>query len=563
MSSAMKSLLLLLIYVNLLLIWGCSSSSHTQPLTVKTNIKTSLSAENPSVVEPADTIILEFSEPLDMNTVEGKISLHTVKAGGQMISLELSLEIVSNAQRPMQLAVRTKNGVYLPSGEEYKLVVSREIQSLNGKTMSKDFVGYFATDYNFTDGPENIPELGDSRTIVFIISDIHMGDMRSKNSGYGWFNKNSDRLVGFLNLIRQMPNVRELVIAGDLFDEWVAPMESDTFNGVSQPEFVDMIVAANKPVIDALNNIIKDGNIKVTYVPGNHDMLVGSNDIQRIFPGVSEARDNNAQGLGAYTPMDRSEIIIEHGHRYDFFNAPDPISNRSITKIDSITPPGFFVSKIATTADMESGKSIFYRQQLSDSVGDQYQYYLPYWAAWELIMSQKPVKESWASKIIKTGIDGYADTYAIDDLIPYYSSSDGPLDVNLYKGILDTWYDRQAKNNVSVPISADMAIAAGAFNPVLDSQSAVQYFSNPSSNKRIVVFGHTHHAIILSDILNHNSQWSVYANTGTWIDSGDPSCTFVAIIPQKDATASTETVTVYQYVDDNNINKLHSAVIIN
>ena len=562
MSTIMKSLLLLLLYVNLLLIWGCSSSSHTQPLTVKTNIKTALSAENPSVVDPVNTIILEFSEPLDMNTAEGKISIHAVKAGGLTVPLEMSLEVVSDTQKPKQLVIRTRNGAYLPSGEEYKLVVSREIQSLKGKTLSKDFVGYFATDYNFTYGPENIPELGDSRTIVVIISDIHMGDMRSKNNGYGWFNKNSDRLVGFLNLIRQMPNVRELVIAGDLFDEWVAPMQSDTFNGVPQPEFVDMIAAANKPVVDALNNIIKDGNIKVTYVPGNHDMLVGSTDIQRIFPGISEARDN-VQGLGAYTPMDRPEIIIEHGHRYDFFNAPDPISNRSITKSDSITPPGFFVSKIATTSDIERGQTIFYRQQLSDSVGDQYQYYLPYWAAWELIMSQKPVKESWASKLIKTGIDGYADTYAIDDLIPQHSSSDDPLDVNLYKGILDTWYDRQAKNNVSVPISADMAIAAGAFNPVLDSQSATQYFSNPSSNKRIVVFGHTHHAIILSDILNHNSQWSVYANTGTWIDSGNPSCTFVAIIPQKDATASTETVTVYQYIDDNNINKLHSAVIIN
>jgi UDP-2,3-diacylglucosamine pyrophosphatase LpxH len=562
MITVMKSLLLLLIYAHLLLILSCSSSSHTHPLTVKTNIKTSLSAENPSVVDPADTIILEFSEPLDMNTAEGKISLHAVKTGGLTVPFEVSLEIVSNAQKPKELMVRIKNGAYLPSGEEYKLIVSREIRSLKGNTMSQDFIGYFATDYNFTYGPENIPELGDSRTIVVIISDIHMGDMRSKNSGYGWFNKNSAMLVGFLNLIRQMPNVRELVIAGDLFDEWVAPMESDTFNGVSQPEFVDMIVAANKPVVDTLNNIIKDSDIKVTYIPGNHDMLVGSADIQRIFPGISEARDN-VQGLGTYTPMDRPEIIIEHGHRYDFFNAPDPISNRSITNNDSITPPGFFVSKIATTSDMERGKSIFYRQQLADSVGDQYQYYLPYWAAWELIMSQKTVKESWASKIIKTGIDGYADTYAIDDLIPYHSSSDGPLDVNLYKGILDTWYDRQAKNNVSVPISADMAIAAGAFNPVLDSQSAAQYFSNPSSNKRIVVFGHTHHAIILSDILNHNSQWSVYANTGTWIDSGDPSCTFVAIIPQKDATASTETVTVYQYADDNNINKLHSAVIIN
>jgi len=546
---------------SLLLIWGCSSSSPSQPVTVKTSFQTSSSVENPPAVDPTDAIILEFSESLDMKTVEGRISLQTVKAGGALVSPEQPVEIVPDIQKADRLVIRTKSGAYLPSGEEYKLVVSKGIQSLSGNTMAQDFIGYFATDYNLSYGPDNIPELEDSRTIIVVISDIHMGDLRSINGGYGWFNKNSAKLVSFLNLVRQMPNVRELVIDGDMFDEWVAPMDSDTFNGVSQSEFVDMIVAANKPVVDAINNIIEDDNIKVTYVPGNHDMLVESEDIQRVFPGISEARDN-AKGLGAYTPLDRSEIIIEHGHRYDFFNAPDPISNRSITKTDSITPPGFLVSKIATTSDLERGRSIFYRDQLTGAVGDQYQYYLSYWSAWQLIMSQKPVKESWTDKIIKTAMDGYTETYAIADLIPYSSSSNGPLDVNLYKGIEDAWYSRQSENNVPVPILPEVAIAAGAFTPVMDAQSTVQYFLNASSNKRIVVFGHTHHADLLSS-LNHKLQGSIYANTGTWIDSGNPSCTFVAIIPGTDNSAVTETVTVYQYLGDNNMNKIKSAVITN
>jgi len=268
------------------------------------------------------------------------------------------------------------------------------------------------------------------------------------------------------------------------------------------------------------------------------------------------------KGLGAYTPLDHSEIVIEHGHRYDFFNAPDPISNRSITKTASITPPGLFVSKIATTSDLERGESIFYRDQIANTLGDQLQYYLSYWAAWQLIMSQKPVKESWADKIIKTGLDGYAASYAINDLIPYYSSNSGPLDVNLYKGIVDTWYDRQTLNNVAVPILPETAIAAGALTPIMDAQSAVQYFLNTSSNKRVVVFGHTHHADLLSS-LNHRLQGSVYANSGTWIDNGNPSCTFVAIIPGKEQGVVTETVAIYQYVGGTTINKIKSAVITN
>ena len=558
----MKKFLLLMICASILSIWGCSSdsSSQPQPFTVKTSIQTSDSQENPSTVDPVNAFILEFSEPLDMSTVEGKISLHAIKANGPVEPDNPPIEIVSDSQMPNELTIRTKNDENFISGEEYKLVVSMDIQSQYGNTLEQDFIRYFAVDYIFASGSDNIPELGNNRIMIVVISDIHMGDLRSKTGHYGWFNNNTAKLESFLNHVRQMPNVRELVINGDLFDEWVAPMDSDTFNGVSQSEFVDMIVEANKPVVDAINNIIRDGNISVTYVPGNHDMLVESEDVQRVFHhGIFEARD--AQGLGSYTPLDRPEIIIEHGHRYDFFNAPDPISNRLITETDSLIPPGFFVAKIATTSDLESGTSTFYRQQLSDIAGDQYQsYYLSYWTAWELIMAAKPVKESWDDKIIKTGIDGYTETYAINDLIPYFRADNGQLDVNLYKGIEDTWYDRQSMNNVLAPISVDTALAAGVLNPILDAQSAVQYFLNPSSDRRIVIFGHTHHADMVS-ILNYQNRWSIYANTGTWIDNGNPSCTFVTIVPQKNADAVTETVTLYQYIDDTHITKLNSAVI--
>ena len=545
---------------SLLLIWGCSSSDP-QRLTVKTDISTSASAELPAAIDPVSQIVLEFSEPLDMNTVDGTVTLYTVKSGGLLVSLDPAAIVIPDTQRPNQLVLRTHNGANLPSGEGYKLVVSRSIQSLSGNTMEQDFVGYFATDYNLGYRKRNIPELGNTRMVIVVISDVHMGDERSISGKYGWFNRNRNTLVNFLNYLRLNPNVRELVIAGDMFDEWVAPMTSDTFNGVSESEFVDMIVAANKSVTDAINDIITDGNIKVTYVPGNHDMLVGSVDIQRVFPGISEARD--AQGLGTYTPLDRPEIIIEHGHRYDLFNAPDMISNRSITNTDSIIPPGFMVSKIATTSDLDRGQSTFLRQQIKDALGGGSEsHYLSYWAAWQLIMSQKPVKENWDDKLIQTRVDGYTDTYAINDLIPYYETDNGPLDVNLYKGILDTWYDRQARNQVPVPILPEIAIAAGALNAVLDAQSITQYFLNLSSSKRIVVFGHTHDAGIFS-VLNHALRGAIYANSGTWVDNGKPSCTFVAVIPPKSGEASTETVTVYQYVDDETINKIGSAAILN
>jgi len=544
------------------LLGGCSSDSGVPSLTVTTSIQTSDAQEALATVDPQHEIILTFSEPLNVETVEGMVSLHTVKVGGELTPTEPCVEISVDAQKPTQVIIRTEDGSKLLSGEEYKLVVGSGVTAASGLKMSQEYVRYFATDYDLSLDP--IPELGNDRTITYVISDIHMGDQRSIDGRYCWFNDNRDKLVSFLNFVRQQPNAKELVIAGDLFDEWVAPMDVDTFNGTSQSGFVDMIVAANQPVIDAFNAIIEDGEIKVTYVPGNHCMLVKSEDIQRVFPGIAEAR--GAQGLGAYTPTDRPELVIEHGHRYDFFNAPDPISNRSITKPTlSILPPGFFVSKIAASSDLEKGlPPNIYREGLSDGYsGDDPGYYLTYWAAWKLIMKEKPVEESWDAKIIRTGIDGYTDMYAINDLIPRHDSDTAMLDVTLYKDIVNTWGKRQDANNVSVHILAELAFSAAIFNWVLDAQSKAQYFWNINSNKRVVVFGHTHHAKLFC-ALNHKLQWSIYANSGTWVDNSKVSCTFVTIIPKKDNGATTETVTVYQYIDDKTTpKKIKSAAIRN
>ena len=159
--------------------------------------------------------------------------------------------------------------------------------------------------------------------------------------------KDRDALVNFLDHVRISPNIKELVIAGDLIDEWFVPMHLDTFSGETQLDFVKSVASNNKQVIDAFNRIINDGLIKVTYIPGNHDILINSDDIQSIMPGISEARD--VRGLGAYTPDDLSELIIEHGHRYNFYCAPDH-SNRSVTNTDSILPPGYFFTRMATSS---------------------------------------------------------------------------------------------------------------------------------------------------------------------------------------------------------------------
>ncbi len=44
-------------------------------------------------------------------------------------------------------------------------------------------------------------------------------------------------------------------------------------------------------------------------------------------------------GLGSYSPLEG--VMMEHGHRYDFFNSPQQLVNP-----DHILPPGYFVSRL-------------------------------------------------------------------------------------------------------------------------------------------------------------------------------------------------------------------------
>jgi len=183
-------------------------------------------------------------------------------------------------------------------------------------------------------------------------------------------------------------------------------------------EILKAVAANNKPVIDAFNDIITDGNIKVTYVPGNHDLLIDSEDIQSILPGISEARD--VKGLGAYVPQDFPELIIEHGHRYNFFCAPD-FSNRPITNTDSILPPGYFFTRMATTSVIEGrpeNQATLPEVHKNELSAEQLGYFL-YWNVWKSLIMEFPVNEGLEKKVLNTNIDGLNDLYAINDFLPY------------------------------------------------------------------------------------------------------------------------------------------------
>ena len=545
--------------LSIFMLTACSSAQTASVkdavtvMTLESNISMSDDSGNPPVNNSVQTVTFMFSEPLDPNTISGAVTLYQMDAGGIAVSQKCVTKI--NPDNPKLLEINTENVEKFAEGQEYKIVVSNALKSTTGLALVKDYTGYFATNYTLSLAGNTA--LNNTRSQIVVISDIHLG----VSDAFAETQKNRAALVNLLTQIKNSPNVAELVIAGDLLDGWFVPM--DYVLPDSQSTFFDSVAANNQPIIDAVNAIITAGQIKVTYVPGNHDLLLTKADLQRILPGINQARDD-VQGLGTYITGKNSEIVIEHGHRYNFFCAPDQISNRDITNNNSsILPPGYFFTRIATSSVVEghpSSTNTFPDVTADKNNASQFGYYL-YYETWKGILTTLPVTESFSDKAIKTNIDGYKQDIAINDLLPQQNPKGGLIDVNLYKGVQDTWDKRQTLNGVKVKIPVDIAITQASTFSFTDAQAKAQYFDVDAS-KRIVVFGHTHGACVLPGT-NLEEQKTIYANSGTWIDNaqGYPTMTFVVITPPQSGSA-VEIVNLYKYSLDDTITQWGNAQAI-
>lgn len=380
-----------------------------------------------------------------------------------------------------------------------------------------------------------------TRNKIVIISDLHFG----ADLTYSECVHHLPRLLEFLTEIRDSKTIKELVIAGDMLDEWYVPSRNNTYKGKTQKEFVHEIANKNKEVFDLLNDIIKGGKVKVSYAPGNHDLLISEENVAEVLPGIHQARDAGRLGIGTYHPEGYPQIAIEHGHRYDFFCSPDPFSNQVVAP-SSILPPGYFFTRIAvnsiTNPPLANEITPVPNVTLNSMDETQLNYYT-YFGIWKAVLSSLiPVKDSFDEKIIVTNIGGFRDTFRIKDVLPY-NLPNGEIALNLFSGVCDqkTWEKRLTYNHVPVMTQLKNAIPGSLYTSFLDEQSNVQYFQNDSSNVRIVVFGHTHNPMIKT-FNNGVKGECLYVNSGTWIDkkvkSGETvdqdtqNMDFIVIMPQ-------------------------------
>jgi len=356
------------------------------------------------------------------------------------------------------------------------------------------------------------------------ISDIHMGDERSQAgpNPYGWFRKNIPHLANFLNEQLNAQEVAEVVILGDLFDEWVIPTEQDPLTS-----FRDICNnPSNSPLIDGLRQLAARGIL--TYVPGNHDMTLSTTDpegnqnfMQQNFPGIRYQAD------GVYR---RGRLVAEHGHCYCLFNAPG-----KWTKLPSLLPLGYFLARMGAYKVSKTGIKKDYYDILRDSI-KQYR-------ERPTFVEDRFVKEVYEEVAHFAGLKD-TDTIDMSGIDGFPTDSVGDIG-SLYERLINEWKEKRKDLKWEIALVGD---GARELYP-----AAGHIYSNKGFN--IVIFGHTHNWSLELLLFPHAAPEAqvtrfaltfpaIYANSGAWIDKA-PCCTYVET--WEDAAAGRHYVRVLNY----------------
>jgi len=507
---------------------GCSKDSPEEPLPELTVQLTGHFLKHDLYYQVPDTarsLTLLFSSAIDPGTVEANLSLSDCQG-----TCEGNHSLLVSGNR---VVVQFNTGFCLHDGWQYWITLKPGLRALNGSSFPKDVAIQLRTIQKHP-GTNGLVS-GDSvaRESIVVISDIHMGDARSSLHQYGWFGENGPALVSLLDGVLRGNEVRQVVILGDLLDEWIVPFSMPPFDsaaGITDNTRYFLSVAANPvnlPVIEKLRAIAASGETELVYVPGNHDMLLTSEILQQIIPGISWESD--AEGLGRHVPV--PEIVMEHGHRYDFFNCPQPLVNSG-----HILPPGFFVSRLYAQGNMEHPGALKSTNKTTES--------LLFCTAWDVAIAytifhfKMTLPDFWANNILMSGINNYALPFSYHGAKMMYDS--------LIEG---NWSMTQSANHVRVPIDNILTAITNGYSNLFQA-AQTEYMKPPAPViYRIVAFGHTHQPMI--DVFPAGSHYtSIYANSGSWVDEKQSSHdvrTYLLITPGAWSGSALDVVSLYQY----------------
>jgi UDP-2,3-diacylglucosamine pyrophosphatase LpxH len=344
------------------------------------------------------------------------------------------------------------------------------------------------------------------RNKLVFISDLHMNVV----GPYSWLDKHAIDLAQFLNTVNARNDVAELIILGDLLDDWVSPVT------YTPQTFADILAANyNNGVVPALQEVCHNKDIAVTYVVGNHDMLSFESKnkavIATTFPEMTIISDS--PGLGAYYNTEDKVIWAEHGHRYTLFNAPD-IWSRS----DGHLPMGYFISRLAASKSLSEGQVYTTPEVLdlfvkSPAKVNEYLQQGGYKGEIGNIIDDFFIKAVFYAIALWSG-NGPLDEFIMDNLDNFTSDPSVEDIASTYDTIFSGWPSRQDIVDHYEAVFNDLGHLSSAANLLFEMPERIKdlYPFTP----RIVLFGHTHQAAFQ---YHSGDVETIYVNTGTWIDS--------------------------------------------
>ena len=514
-----------------LAIGGCDNNGEDNGI-LSSALAVILYPDDSMMEHDTNQIVLKFNKPIDPQTLNENIYLSD-KTGNliQMHTVTLDPEDPTH----QRVLIDLNDDFHLNESWKYTIVVTNQVKSTSGDSLATHASLEVSTTSKHPFGTTETGEV--QRTKIVLISDLHMNEQRGFDDGYSLFTENGKLLVDFLEYVRTSDQIKELVILGDMMDMWVVPMAYHTFHDSvtdTKAYFHSVAEAAvNREVVAKINQIANEDTIRFSYVPGNHDMLFTEEIFHSIFPkghwqGVEP-------GTGAYSP--ESSVVFEHGHNYDLFNAPD-----SVTTAESLLPPGYFITRIYATGNLQSTEKLKMQTESTENMSPE----LIYTTSWDIAVASINIPGfDPSSPQIYTHIDGYTQLYSSNDARDIYTQTVG-----------SDWKERQKKNGVRVPSSVIVGIMNGSgkfwWFGTLEYSAIAQYFTPQGSKIKIVVFGHTHHAMLKKGVATLDN---IYANSGTWVDRqylNDGALTGTCVILNTSASSGSDldNVTLYQAVSD-------------
>jgi len=333
------------------------------------------------------------------------------------------------------------------------------------------------------------------RTKRIFISDVHMSAGRKPKQGrhdYDWLApEEANRLAKFIDHVNDSTDIQEVILLGDIMDNWVCPVDEE-------PITYDEIVKApkNKNLVASLKKLAKNKEIKVIYMPGNHDMGITKAFIDKVWPemvfGGSALNDSIFRD---------GRLLAEHGSAHALFNAPDPFNSPG-----NRIPLGYYISRVIATKAAKTGSPDrhywTYIDDLLEIFGPQT---LPQ-SVLEAVLEEAGLDDN-------TGIR----MRTINNK-PIYTTAKDIKDK--YAKLYSQWEEHKGKGMAFKAVMAEI----GWLGDLADHLTK-------KSDTRIVVFGHSH------DWQLDKDSWFVrdriYANCGAWCDDKKPA-TFVETERTKD-----------------------------